>query len=99
MGVMRRAGCAGRVGEQLGLRCGLRTCIGRHSLPYDPDFEAAMVLLTGSPDISARLGRAGRSYVEREFAWSHVSEQFLDVAAGVAEVNGRTVERASRVLG
>ncbi len=63
------------------------------------DFEAAMVLLTGSPDISARLGRAGCDYVEREYAWDHVRSGFLHVASGVAEVNGRTVERAGRVLG
>jgi glycosyltransferase involved in cell wall biosynthesis len=37
-----------------------------------PDFETALLRLMDDPPLRARMGEAGRAYVEREYAWSAV---------------------------
>jgi glycosyltransferase involved in cell wall biosynthesis len=40
-----------------------------------PEFAACLRLLCPQPDLRARLGEAGRAYVEREYAWPVVEER------------------------
>jgi glycogen synthase len=52
--------------------------------PLDParfsaDLAAAINRLLGDPGLRERMGRAGRERVEREFAWSAIARQTLDL--------------------
>ena len=48
------------------------------------EFEAALDLVTGSPDLGDALGRAGRAHVEREYAWPTVLARYEDLLREVA---------------
>jgi len=61
------------------------------------DVEAALVLLGRRPEIAAGLGAAGRRYVQREFAWTKVAAEFLEVAQRAADCGGRRLTAAARV--
>jgi glycosyltransferase involved in cell wall biosynthesis len=41
--------------------------------------------ILGDPDAAARMGAAGRAYVEREYGWPAVRERFAAVTAGLLE--------------
>ncbi len=65
------------------------------ALPYTGfgEFEAAVDLVTTSPSVAARLGRAGRSYVESRYEWDRVLdgyEQFVArlVSGGLRRLDG-----------
>jgi glycosyltransferase involved in cell wall biosynthesis len=47
-------------------------------IPYEGylEFEAALELLVDDPDLGARLGRAGRAYVEAECDWARIVERY-----------------------
>lgn len=42
-----------------------------------PDFEEALSLLLEQPALRQRMGRSGRDYVEREYAWDAVGRRFF----------------------
>ena len=48
------------------------------------EFEAALDLLTESPDLGDALGRAGRAHVEREYAWPTVLARYEGLLREVA---------------
>jgi glycosyltransferase involved in cell wall biosynthesis len=54
-----------------------------------PEFEAALVTLSERPDLSARLGAAGRRYVLDEFAWPVVADAFTAALGGIERRGGR----------
>jgi len=41
--------------------------------------------ILGDPAAAARMGAAGRAYVEREYGWPAVRERFAAVMAGLLE--------------
>ena len=55
------------------------------AIPYRgyAEFEAAVDLVTSDPALAAGLGRAGRRYVEDNFAWDVVLERYEALLAGV----------------
>ncbi len=63
------------------------------------EFEAALTLLQRHPSLAADLGAAGSDYVRREFAWTKVSAEFLEVARRTADSGGRRLARTARVSG
>jgi len=56
------------------------------ALPYAGyiEFEAAVDALVRSPELADALGRAGRSYVEREYDWDVVLDRYENVLNRVA---------------
>jgi glycosyltransferase involved in cell wall biosynthesis len=56
------------------------------ALPYTGfvEFEAAVDALLRSPDLADALGRAGRSYVEREYGWGVILDRYERVLERVA---------------
>jgi len=56
------------------------------ALPYTGyiEFEAAVDALVRSPELADALGRAGRSYVEREYDWDVVLDRYENVLNRVA---------------
>jgi glycosyltransferase involved in cell wall biosynthesis len=64
------------------------------ALPYGgyAAFEAALDRLVDDPATADRLGRAGRSYVERRYAWSTVLDQIED---GLTSARSRAQTRRS----
>ena len=56
------------------------------ALPYTGfvEFEAAVDALVGAPELADALGRAGRSYVEREYNWDVILDRYEGVLARVA---------------
>ena len=56
------------------------------ALPYTGyiEFEAAVDALVNSPELADALGRAGRSYVEREYDWDVVLDRYESVLNRVA---------------
>jgi glycosyltransferase involved in cell wall biosynthesis len=61
------------------------------------EFEAALTMLGRHPGVAADMGAAGRAYVLREFAWTKVSAEFLEVARRAADSGGRRLSAAARV--
>jgi glycosyltransferase involved in cell wall biosynthesis len=49
------------------------------------EFEVALDRLMGSADLRARLGQAGREYVDRHYRWSDVTERYGAFLASIAE--------------
>jgi glycosyltransferase involved in cell wall biosynthesis len=70
-------------------RCAVLEAQARRSgggLPYRGfgEFEAALAVLESEPSEVARLGAAGREYVEQRYRWDSVIdryEEFLELAA------------------
>ena len=56
------------------------------ALPYTGfiEFEAAVDALVNAPELADALGRAGRSYVEREYDWDVVLDRYERVLNRVA---------------
>lgn len=56
------------------------------AIPYRgyAEFEAAVDLLISDPDLAPALGRAGRSYVEANFAWDVVLDRYEELLERVA---------------
>jgi glycosyltransferase involved in cell wall biosynthesis len=56
------------------------------ALPYTGfvEFEAAVDSLVGTPELADALGRAGRSYIEREYVWKVVLDRYERVLTRVA---------------
>lgn len=56
------------------------------ALPYSGfvEFEAAVDALVRNPELADALGRAGRSYVEREYDWAVVMDRYEQVLTRVA---------------
>jgi glycosyltransferase involved in cell wall biosynthesis len=70
-------------------RCAVLEAQARRSgggLPYRgfAEFEAALQHLETHPADAARLGAAGRAYVERRYTWDHVMDRYEDFLALVA---------------
>lgn len=57
------------------------------------DFEAALATVLGHPELAQRLGRAGREYARREFAWDRVAEAFLGAMTIAADAGARRLHR------
>lgn len=57
------------------------------------DFEAGLATLLRRPDLARQLGRAGRGYARREFAWERVAEGFLAAMTTAADVGARRLHR------
>ncbi len=53
------------------------------------DFEAALATVLGQPRLAAELGRRGREYALREFAWGRVAEGFLAAVSSAADAGAR----------
>ncbi len=53
------------------------------------DFEAGLTALRTQPTLAQTLGAKGREYCLREFAWDHVSSNFLEAAASTADAGQR----------
>jgi glycosyltransferase involved in cell wall biosynthesis len=52
------------------------------------EFEAALELLLGREEVRAALGRQGREYVEREYAWPNVLGKLEDLFARALAAEG-----------
>jgi glycosyltransferase involved in cell wall biosynthesis len=62
------------------------------AIPYSGfgEFEAAVTLLLERPELADELGRRGRAYVEREYAWPVVLDRYERLLAStVARLGGR----------
>jgi len=44
-----------------------------------PEFEDELTLLLDNPDVTNRMGRAGRAYVQKQYSWSAITENMLGV--------------------
>ena len=56
-------------------------------------FEAALAAILGDATLASELGRNGRNYSLREFAWDRVAADFLAAAARSAESGARRLAR------
>jgi glycosyltransferase involved in cell wall biosynthesis len=45
-----------------------------------PDFREALTTLLDDPDLRARLGAAGRAFVDREYAWDVIESKYMAIA-------------------
>lgn len=61
------------------------------------DFEAALATLSSRPELAARLGAAGRSYVLDEFSWRPVADGFVAALAGIERRGGRDSRRGDSI--
>lgn len=55
---------------------------------YD-EFAAALTLLLARPDLRRQMGRQGQSYVQENYAWEIVEQQFVEWLTWVAQMVGR----------
>ena len=63
--------------------CGLMTA------PEDPEqLAAAICNLADNPDLRNRMGRAGRSLIEREYDWTSIVARWLDELSGTRPLHG-----------
>jgi glycosyltransferase involved in cell wall biosynthesis len=80
-------------------RCAVLAGHARRSggaVPYDgfAEFAAAVDWLLEDPGLRERLGRAGRAYVEREYAWGRVLDRYERVLRVVSTRSPRAVSRS-----
>jgi glycosyltransferase involved in cell wall biosynthesis len=59
----------------------------RGALPFADyaEFEVALDRVMESPDLRARLGRAGREYVDRHYRWADVTERYAAFLTSIAQ--------------